>query len=233
MYQKITSKTKEDTRLNKFLAESGVCSRREADKLINAYKVFINGSAAELGQKVKFGDVVDIRSEKKQAIYALYYKPKDEETGVINDDPILNGLHPVGRLDKQSDGLLIYTNDYRVTDALLNPKNENDKKYVVRVREKMTPRVERILLAGITTQEDNYAPVKDVKISEDGHYLDITLTEGKKHEIRRMMNALNLTVISLTRVAILFLNNKKMRAGESRYLTENETEKLLKILKLS
>lgn len=233
MSQTLISKEKEDIRVNKFLADKGVCSRREADKLIDQKKVFINGTLSAMGQKIKFGDTVEIKSEQKENVYALYNKPRGEETGVKNNVQDLIGLHPVGRLDKQSDGLLLYTNDYRVTDALLNPKNENEKKYVVRVREKMTPRVERILMSGIETQEDVYAPAKHVEISEDGYTLNISLVEGKKHEIRRMLNALNLTVVSLTRVSILFLNSKNIKAGSARLLTQDEIQKLLKTLKLS
>ena len=222
---------KTESRINKALADAGLCSRREADKLIQAGKVFINKKNAKLGSVVVEGDIVTVKSEAKSLKYFLYYKPKGEVTGVSSKES-LSGLYPVGRLDKESDGLLIYTNDHRVVDALLNPKNKIEKEYRVSVREKATPRVERILLDGIKTQEDVYAPVKKVFIHDDGLTVDVTLTEGKKHEIRRMMNALNLTINSLTRTRITFLSNKYMRQGQAKELTDIELEKLFKILKL-
>lgn len=222
---------KTQSRINKALADLGICSRREADKLIKAGEVFIGKKNAALGDIVMPGDIIRIKSAAKNLRYVLYYKPRGEVTGE-NSKELLGGLHPVGRLDKDSDGLLIYTNDHRVVDALLNPKNKIEKEYRVNIREKATPRVERILLDGITTQEGEYAPVKKVFIHDDGMTVDITLTEGKKHEIRRMMNALNLTINSLTRTRITFLSNKYLRPSQAKELTDIELEKLFKILKL-
>jgi pseudouridine synthase len=220
-----------ESRANKAIADLGLCSRREADKLIQSGKVVVNGKQITLGRVLMPGDRLTVKSESKNLRYALYYKPRGEVTGE-NAKDLLAGLHPVGRLDKESDGLLIYTNDHRVVDALLNPKNKIEKEYRVNIREKATPRVERILLDGITTQEGEYEPVKKVFIHDDGMTVDITLTEGKKHEIRRMMNALNLTINSLTRTRITFLSNKYMRPSQAKELTDIELEKLFKILKL-
>jgi pseudouridine synthase len=140
--------------------------------------------------------------------------------------PDYPNLHPVGRLDKESDGLMIYTNDYRVTEKLLNPKYENQKEYRVKIREKATPRVERILMEGIYTAEDEYKPAKKVTVDETGHIVHVTLIEGKKHEVRRMMNALNLTIDVLTRVRIMDFKIGRMRVGEMRMMTEAEVENL-------
>ena len=223
---------KTESRANKAIADLGICSRREADRLIEAGKVVVNGKQITLGRVLVPGDRLIVKSQAKNLRYVLYNKPRGEVTGE-NSKEVLGDLHPVGRLDKESDGLLIYTNDHRVVDALLNPKNKIEKEYRVNIREKATPRVERILLDGITTQEDTYAPVKQVFIHDDGMTVDITLTEGKKHEIRRMMNALNLTINSLTRTRITFLSNKFLRPGQAKELTDLELEKLFKILKLS
>jgi pseudouridine synthase len=223
---------KSESRINKALADLGVCSRREADKLIESGKVFINKRQATLGSKVSAGDTVTIKTEAKNLKYFLYFKPRGEVTGEINKES-LAGLHPVGRLDKESDGLLIYTNDHRVVDALLNPKNEVEKEYRVTVREKATPRVERILLDGIETQEGEYKPAKRVFIHEDGLTVDITITEGKKHEIRRMLNALNLTINTLTRKRIATLNDRTIRSGQAKEIEPHDLERLFKVLKIS
>jgi 23S rRNA pseudouridine2604 synthase len=226
--QKIT--VKEEGRINKILADAGICSRREADKMIAGGKIFDGRRKIELGERFEAGTEITIKTGVNDKIeYALYYKPRGEVTGVL---PIAQNLHPVGRLDKESDGLIVYTNDYRVTERLLNPIYENQKEYRVRIREKATPRVERILMEGIYTVEDEYKPAKKVTIDESGHIVNITLIEGKKHEVRRMMNALNLTIDSLTRVRIMDFKIGRMRAGELRLMDESEIENLKQKLKI-
>lgn len=189
-----------EKRINVFLRDEGFGSRRFIDHTITKGNVSINGKPASLGSKVKHHDTVTIKTIQKDMVYALYHKPRGEVTGRI---PILPQCEPLGRLDKESEGLLFYTNDYRIVDALLNPKFAREKEYEVVVREKATPRVVTLLKKGITTQEATYAPVRAVSIYNDGYSLKIILTEGKKHEIRRMLNALNLTVVSLKRIRIM------------------------------
>lgn len=222
-----TFTSQENSRINKAIAQAGICSRREADKLIESRKVFINDKLAVMGSKVQAGDVVRITTEAKDLRYALYYKPVGEVTDTKDGKDMLRDLHPIGRLDKDSEGLLIYTNDHRLVDYLLSPKNNIEKEYHVRVRETPTPRVERILMQGITTQEGEYAPVKKVVLIPDNKEVQITLTEGKKHEIRRMLNALNLTITSLKRVRIAHIKLPRMRPGQAKALTEKELSTLL------
>lgn len=219
---------KEPIRINKFLSEQGVSSRRHVDKLLEDKKIEVNGKVAILGQKVKNKDVITINIvANKKLFYALYNKPRGEVTGKIEELP---GCEPVGRLDKESEGLLFYTNDYRVVDALLNPNNKREKEYEVIIREKATPRVETILRRGITTQEATYAPVKDIKIYNDGRNIRIIITEGKKHEIRRMLNALNLTILSLRRVRIMSFVLRGIKEKHVHHLSETQQMKLLKDL---
>ncbi len=218
-------KVDEPTRLNKYLSEQGVVSRRSADALITEGLVTINGKVAALGSKVKSGDTVSLKKVETPLTYALYYKPRGEITGRI---AALPGCEPVGRLDKESEGLLIYTNDYRVTEAILHPRNSREKEYEVKIREKATPRVVTILKRGITTQEADYAPVKSVQIYGEGYNIRIIITEGKKHEIRRMLNALNLTVLSLKRVRIMSFVSHGLKSGVVHTLTPKQTETLLK-----
>lgn len=220
---KVTSK--EPIRINIFLRDEGLGSRRTIDEYITKNYVNINGKQATLGSKVSKGDIVTITHPHKDLIYALYNKPRGEVTG---RHPELNGCEPLGRLDKESEGLLIYTNDYRVVDALLNPKHGREKEYEVIVREKATPRVITLLKKGIHTQETTYAPVKSVSIYGEGHSLRIILTEGKKHEIRRMLNALNLTVMRLVRVRIMSFVSHGLKSGKVHIMTPKQVETLMK-----
>lgn len=216
--------TREPVRINAFLRDEGIGSRRTIDDYITKNYVTINGKPATLGSKVKGGDKVSVKYIAKDLIYALYHKPRGEITGRHAD---LDGCEPLGRLDKESEGLLLYSNDYRVVDALLNPKHAREKEYEVTIREKATPRVITLLKKGIRTQETTYAPVKAVSIYGEGYSLRIILTEGKKHEIRRMLNALNLTVLSLKRVRIMSFVLHGLKKGTVHKLTPAQVKTLL------
>jgi len=221
----IKVKTDEVTRLNKYLSTSGVVSRRNADELIKNGLVSINDKTAILGDKVNDGDIISFKKIETPLTYALYYKPRGEVTGRVAGLP---GCEPVGRLDKESEGLLLYTNDYRVVDAVLHPIHAREKEYEVQVREKTTPRVVTLLKRGIKTQEATYSPVKSVHIYGEGRSIRIVITEGKKHEIRRMLNALNLTVLSLKRVRIMSFVSHGLKAGVPHILSQKQKETLLK-----
>ena len=218
-------------RINKFLSDFGALSRREADKLIEAKKIHLNNKIAVLGDRVHDGDSIVINEKIKSNKYFIYNKKRGEETAFKE----LNGTRydPVGRLDKESEGLLIYSNDFRIVDELLNPKNEFEREYIVTVREKTTPRVKTLLEKGINTREAVYAPAKKVTLDvENKNLIRIVLTEGKKHEIRRMLNALNFTINTLKRVRFLFLKLDNLKSGQMRELKDIEVEKLLKTLKI-
>lgn len=222
--KEITVTSKEPIRINAFLRDEGIGSRRTIDDYITKNYVTINNKPATLGSKVSKNDIVRVKSVEKDLIYALYHKPRGEVTG---KNPHIPGCEPLGRLDKESEGLLLYSNDYRVVDALLNPKYGREKEYEVVTREKATPRVITLLKKGIRTQEAEYAPVKSVAIYKEGYSLKIILTEGKKHEIRRMLNALNLTVISLKRVRIMSFVVRGLKSGAVHMLTPKQVDVLL------
>ncbi len=222
--KEIKSTSKEPIRINVFLRDHGVGSRRTIDDYIANKQVLINGKTALLGALVKHNDIIKVEHMIKDPLYALYHKPRGEVTGHHKDLP---GCEPIGRLDKESEGLLLYTNDYRVTDALLNPKYAREKEYDVTIREKATPRVVTLLKKGIYTQEAQYAPVKSVSIYNEGYSLKIILTEGKKHEIRRMLNALNLTVVSLKRIRIMSFVLHGLKVGSIHRLTDKQIHTLL------
>lgn len=223
--KEIKATNKEPIRINVFLRDEGIGSRRTIDEYITQGFVTINKKQATLGSKVIHNDVVTVKSIAKDSVYALYHKPRGEVTGRIEQLP---GCEPLGRLDKESEGLLLYSNDYRVVDALLNPKFAREKEYDVTIREKATPRVITLLKKGIRTQEAQYAPVKAVNIYNEGYSLKIILTEGKKHEIRRMLNALNLTVASLKRVRIMSFVIHGLKSKAVHILTPKQVDTLLK-----
>jgi 23S rRNA pseudouridine2604 synthase len=225
----ITSHNKEPVRINTFLRDNGVASRRAVDTYINNGNVYINGTRALVGGKVNKGDIITVKTVQKDLLYALYHKPKGEVTAPLTS---LKECQPIGRLDKESEGLLLYSNDFRVVDATLNPKNKREKEYEVTVREKATPRVVTILKRGIHTQEADYAPVKAVSIYNEGYSLRIILTEGKKHEIRRMLNALNLTIVSLKRVRIMSFVLRGIPSGKTHILTDSQIKTLFKDLSI-
>lgn len=222
--KEIKAKNPEPKRLNVFLRDEGIGSRRSIDESIANKNVLINGKIATLGSKVSKNDLVAIKTINKDLVYALYHKPRGEVTGRI---AALPHCEPIGRLDKESEGLLLYSNDFRVVDALLNPKFAREKEYEVVIREKATPRVVTLLKKGIRTQEAQYAPVKAVTIYNEGYSLRIILTEGKKHEIRRMLNALNLTVVSLKRVRIMSFVIHGLKQKTVHILTPKQKQILL------
>ncbi len=218
-------------RLNKYLSDLGIMSRRETDKLINSKLIHINNKIAILGQKIKDGDSIFLNQKFDELKYFKYNKPRGEETKF----KLLNGVRyePIGRLDKESEGLLLYSNDFRIVEALLNPENKIEREYLVKIKEKTTPRVKTILERGINTREAKYAPAKSVILDPDNKtVIKIILTEGKKHEIRRMLNALNLTIASLKRTRILFITSVKMKIGEFKELNKMESKELLNLLNL-
>lgn len=225
----IKAENKEEKRINAFLRDAGIGSRRSVDSYIEQGNVTINGKPATLGSKVAKGDKITVKTIKKDLIYALYHKPKGEVTGPIDALP---GALPVGRLDKESEGLLLYSNDFRVVDALLNPKYGREKEYEVTVREKATPRVVTLLKKGITTQETTYSPVKTISIYNEGYSLRIVLTEGKKHEIRRMLNALNLTINTLKRVRIMSFVLRGIKAKSHHILNPQQVTTLFESLSI-
>lgn len=186
-------------RINKFLAMKNHSTRRGADELIKKNLVLINGRFAVLGDKVNEDDVVEVRGNKKASSYEYYAfnKPIGMLTEAIN----ISGLFPIGRLDKDSHGLIILTNDGRITDRLLNPKHVHDKEYIVKVKEKLRSNFKAKMEEGVQIENERTAPAK-VKILGEKKF-SVILTEGKKHQIRRMCSALFAEVEDLERIRIM------------------------------
>ena len=226
-------------RINKYLAVNGYATRREADTLIEKKKVLVNGELAVLGQKVEKDDLVEIRAGgiQKKYVYFAYHKPQ----GVITHSPQegeddikeatkkfkeLRGTFPVGRLDKDSYGLIILTNDGRITDRLLNPDYAHDKEYLVKTKQSLRESFKRTMEAGVDIE--GYK-TKKCRVERLGDYtFRITLTEGKKHQIRRMVAALHNEVADLKRTRILSIELRGLPSGAFRPIEGKELERFLK-----
>lgn len=220
-------------RINKYLAHEGISTRRGADELVARGKVLINGHVAVLGEKVNKGDTVELRgrSSPKKFLYYAYNKP----VGVITHSPQLGekdikqsvpmDVFPVGRLDKDSSGLIILTNDGRVTDRLLNPDYKHDKEYRVRTLEPLRESFKKTMEQGVDIE--GYL-TKHCSVRKTGpKSFTITLTEGKKHQIRRMVAALHNTVVELERMRILNIRLDNLASGTWRAIEGDELKTFL------
>jgi 23S rRNA pseudouridine2604 synthase len=226
-------------RINKYLALKGYSTRRGADELVAAGRVSVNGKRAVLGTKVAENDKVEVRGKlrAKPYRYFAYYKPR----GVITHSPQkgeheiatvsgIPGVFPVGRLDKDSEGLIILTDDGRIVDRLLSPKYDHDKEYAVSVVHNISPSFKNKMEKGVDIEGDQTKPCKLQILGERS--FRITLTEGKKHQIRRMCAALGNDVVNLKRVRILNVRLGEMRSGTHRRIEGPELEKFLSDLGL-
>jgi 23S rRNA pseudouridine2604 synthase len=206
-------------RINKYLADQKISTRRGADELIKNKKVFINGKLAELGSQVNETDKVEVRGAKTPEYkYFVYNKP----VGVETDAPKGAGadLFPLGRLDKASHGLLILTNDGRITDQLLNPKYYHEKEYIVRTKEKLRSNFKQKMEAGVNIE--GYVTKKcQVKIIGPNTF-KIILTEGKKHQIRRMCANLFQEIADLKRERIMNIKLGTLKYGALREIKGEE-----------
>jgi 23S rRNA pseudouridine2604 synthase len=231
-------------RINKYLALQGHATRRGADELISGGRIFINGKQAQLGDKVTEEDTVEVktgkRGQQKQYLYFAYNKPRgvishspgDDEQDVRDTLPELadQGVFPIGRLDKDSHGLMILTNDGRITDRLLNPRHEHDKEYVVKTKLPLRNSFKTQMEEGVYIEGYLTKPTK-VRITGD-HTFSITLTEGKKHQIRRMVVALFNEVIDLKRTRVLNIKLGTLGAGKARAIEGAELDEFLTTLGL-
>ncbi len=230
------------TRLNKYLADCGVCSRREADKLIEAGKVTVNGMAAGMGTKVSEADRVSVNGKllqgKQKSVVLAFYKPvgvtcteKDKHAERIINDYI---KYPVrltyaGRLDKDSEGLLLLTNDGSLIDAMMRGSNYHEKEYLVRVNKEITEDFLKRMAEGIHLEELE-TTTRPCEIEKIGKYtFRIVLTQGLNRQIRRMCKACGYDVVSLKRIRVMNIQLGKLVPGNYRKITGSELESLYKM----
>ena len=203
------------------MASQKISTRKGADELIQKKKVFINGKLAMLGDKVNENDKVEIKGiKKKEYFYFAYNKPAGIETSSPRED-----LFPLGRLDKNSHGLLILTNDGRTTDQLLNPKYSHEKEYVVKTKNKLRSNFKQKMEAGVNIE--GYI-TKKCKISIINDFtFRIVLTEGKKHQIRRMCSNLFQEVADLKRERIMNIKLGNLKPNAIREIKGDELKTFL------
>ena len=230
-------------RINKFLSEAGIISRRGADKWIIEGKVTINGEVAELGSKVQAGD--DVRVDGKPIVVEqpLVYLVLNKPVGITSTTErhikgnIVDYInHPlrifhIGRLDKDSDGLILLTNDGDIVNEILRAENSHEKEYVVTVNEKITATFLEKMAAGVNILGTKTLPCKVKKVGPNT--FNITLTQGLNRQIRRMCSALGFTVKRLQRIRIMNITIEGLAIGEWRELTATEKEELFTTLNYS
>ena len=230
-------------RLQKIIAESGYTSRRKAEELIKQGKVFVNGvKVVELGTKASFGDIITVNGvtlQKSDYVYFLLNKPrgiissakdeKDRKTVVdlIDTD---KRIYPIGRLDYDTTGLILLTNDGELTNLLTHPKNKVPKKYVAKLNRYMDIEDLKKLEKGVEVEGRVCTPTR-VKLKKNDlikNYaiVEITIIEGRNHIIKKVFENLGYLVDKLTRVEYAFLNVDKLKSGEYRSLTIKEVKKL-------
>lgn len=224
-------------RINKYLAHKGYATRREADTLIGKNMVTINGKQAKLGDKVVESDIVIVKNKnQKEYQYFAYHKPKGVvvsspgpgETEIIKHARFPVHVFPVGRLDKDSTGLVIMTNDGRITDKLLNPKNNHEKEYTVTVDKNIYGGDLMKMEVGMKIEEEKTRPAKLTKLSSTK--ANIIISEGKKHQIRRMFGALGYVVKELKRIRIMNIELRNIKPNAFAKIEGKELETLLALL---
>ncbi|AUP80408.1 23S rRNA pseudouridine(2604) synthase RluF [Flavivirga eckloniae] len=233
-------------RINKFLSEVGYCSRREADKLIEAGRVTINGVIPEMGTKIAPGDVVhvdgkEVKNTKESFVYLAFNKPVGivctTDTSVEKDNIIdfINypkRIFPIGRLDKPSEGLILLTDDGDIVNKILRASNNHEKEYIVTVDKPISQTFIERMSGGIPLAELNKV-TKKCKVEKLSTYkFRIILTQGLNRQIRRMCEYLNYEVETLKRVRIMNIK-MDMPIGEYRELTKDELNELNLLIKNS
>jgi len=229
--------------LNKYISETGLCSRRDADKLIEAGRVKINETIARKGNRVSSSDKVYLDNElitkTVETVYIAFHKPVGVVCTTDERDPdnIIDHIHykerifPIGRLDKMSQGLILLTNDGDIVNKILRAGNYHEKEYVVTVNKPIDSAFIKTMSTGVPILETVTRPCKVMKL--DDFTFNIILTQGLNRQIRRMCEYLGYHVKSLTRVRIMDITLDGIAYDTWRYLTESEVTWLMELVKNS
>lgn len=230
-------------RLQKVIAESGYASRRKAEELIKAGKVYVNGNkVTEMGFKVSGNDLIDINGKplkKEDKEYYLLNKPRGVVTTTSDDKnrktvteliETPKRIYPIGRLDYDTTGVLLLTNDGELTNILNHPSSEVSKIYVAKIDGIVEPfkvkKLEQgVIIDGVKTSKAKIR-IKKLDKKNNASYIEITIHEGKNHQVKKMFEAIGYKVTKLKREKYAFLNVKSLKSGEYRRLTTKEVKSL-------
>lgn len=232
--------TPSETRLNKYISESGICSRRDADRFIEQGNVFVNGKRASIGDKVSPGDLVKVNGqaidpeEAEEFVFIALNKPVgvvsttegSERNNIVDFVNHSSRIFPIGRLDKDSQGLIFLTNNGDLVNKILRAGNKHEKEYLVTVNKPITDDFIAGMIAGVPMLGVITKKCKIVK--ESPKVFRITLIQGLNRQIRRMCEHFNYEVMKLDRVRIMNVDLKGLPVGEWRDLTETEMKVILK-----
>lgn len=231
-------------RINKYLSAQGVCSRREADRLLEAGRITVDGVTAMCGQQVDDNSVIcidgsRISDEKPQDVLMAFNKPRgivctttdnQGKNNIVDYIGYDKRIYPVGRLDKDSDGLILLTNNGEITDKILRSVNGHEKEYVVKVNKKITDTFLKNMADGVYLKELDVT-TKPCRISRINNYtFRIILTQGLNRQIRRMCQESGYKVESLTRVRIMNIELGGLKIGEYRIIEGKEKTMLYESL---
>ena len=230
-------------RIQKVIANSGYTSRRKAEELIKNGKVEVNGKiVTDLGTKANFGDDITVNGEAikyEEKEYILLYKPRGVVT-TTNDEKgrktVLDlvktdkRLYPVGRLDYDTSGLLILTNDGELTNLLTHPKSQIDKVYIAKVegiitKEKLATLCRGVIIDGVKTAKAK-ARIRKIDKKNNFSLVELTIHEGKNHQVKKMFESIGYKVVKLKRERLSFLDLTGLKSGEYRKITIKEVKRL-------
>lgn len=233
-------------RLNKFLSNAGYCSRRKADEWIAAGKVLVNGTVADMGMRVTEKDVVTVNGKviRKELPFKFvaFYKPvgyactahRGDQSGIFMNFDLDSDLKYVGRLDKDSEGLLLLTNDGDLCNAISKARNQHEKEYVVTVNKPITDDFLDGMAQGVriyNADKDNYVVTNPCKIyPQNENTFTIILTQGLNRQIRRMCEHFGYRVKRLRRIRVMNITLTDMSPGEIRMVSETEYAQMKEML---
>lgn len=237
--------TRTSTRLNKFISESGICSRREADRFIEQGNVYLNGKRAKIGDQVFPGDKVKVNGQpidardEEELVFIALNKPagivstteKSEKDNIVDFVNHSTRIFPIGRLDKDSQGLIFLTNNGDLVNKILRAGNNHEKEYLVTVNKPISDQFITDMGAGVPILGVH---TKKCKVKKESSYVfRITLIQGLNRQIRRMCEHFSYEVTKLERIRIMNISSKRLPEGEWRDLKKHELESLLKLTKNS
>lgn len=233
----------DEIRINKYLSDIGYCSRRQADKLIDEGKVTVNGLPSVMGQKVTGEEDIrvngeKVKSTKREGTFTLiaFNKPvgivctseKREKDNIIDFINYPTRIYPIGRLDKNSEGLILLTDNGDIVNKMMRSGNKHEKEYIVSVNKDITGEFLRKMREGVPILDTVTRKCEVTKLSK--RKFKIILTQGLNRQIRRMCEALDYRVTYLKRVRVLNIELGDLKTGEYRDVTEEERAKLLSII---